>query len=236
MKIKCSLFLAVSLALTSCGGMTLKRSSGNKLFDMSGFEGNKRAPLYNKKYIKLAKQNVKNIPEDELTEVAEETENPELDNMRMYKDMLEAKEKTNKNKRKKLKEKIELVETKNNNFDNNLIRSRISLSELDEIKTKEELKKEIQEVKQLLADTKEEIAQLRAEKHSQKQSNNVEENIHKAIENELKALNESDKSKDLNKKTHPLKKNKTKSKKENKKIVKKARVEPVTGAISTPVT
>ncbi len=35
-----------------------KKSANNKLIDNKGFEGGKRKPLYNKKYINTAKQNL----------------------------------------------------------------------------------------------------------------------------------------------------------------------------------
>ncbi len=66
-----------------------KKSANNKLVDRKGFEGNKRAPLYNKKYIAAAKRNVieENFDDEEedlLSEYDTEKINPTLRNRKMY--------------------------------------------------------------------------------------------------------------------------------------------------------
>ncbi|WP_341793925.1 MULTISPECIES: hypothetical protein [unclassified Rickettsia] len=72
-----------------------KKSANNKLVDSKGFEGGKRRPLYNGKYINLAK---KNIVEDNLDEdnddddndnpLSSETINPSKRNRDMYLKMI----------------------------------------------------------------------------------------------------------------------------------------------------
>lgn len=51
-----------------------KKSANNKLVDTAGFDGGKRKPLYNKKYIELAKKNVveKNFAEEDAEEDSDE--------------------------------------------------------------------------------------------------------------------------------------------------------------------
>jgi hypothetical protein len=70
-----------------------KKSANNKLFDRSGFKGKKRAPLYNKKYIAKAKQNVASDnwedDTDEYDDELLENENISKANRDMYREMLE---------------------------------------------------------------------------------------------------------------------------------------------------
>ena len=72
----------------------LKKSANNKLFDMHGFQGGKRAPLYNKKYISQAKKNIltNNLDEDmeEDKDDLYDDENPSQENIEMYKAMIAA--------------------------------------------------------------------------------------------------------------------------------------------------
>ncbi|WP_341764433.1 hypothetical protein [Candidatus Tisiphia endosymbiont of Beris chalybata] len=70
-----------------------KKSANNKLIDRKGFEGGKRPPLYNKKYIAAAKRNVveENFDDEEedlLSEYDTETINPTLRNRQMYLKMI----------------------------------------------------------------------------------------------------------------------------------------------------
>ncbi|MEY3197019.1 MAG: hypothetical protein RLZZ59_387, partial [Pseudomonadota bacterium] len=47
------LWIVAILLLTGCNS-SLQRSANNKIFDTRGFDGGKRRPLYNKKYIDRA--------------------------------------------------------------------------------------------------------------------------------------------------------------------------------------
>ncbi|MFK7968531.1 MAG: hypothetical protein AB8B68_05240 [Rickettsiaceae bacterium] len=68
-----------------------KKSANNKLFDKKGFKNGKRAPLYNKKYIAKAKQNVANddYEEEEDYDSLLENENISQANRDMYRRILE---------------------------------------------------------------------------------------------------------------------------------------------------
>lgn len=89
-----SLFLLAS-CVTGPEGY-FKKSANNKLFDRKGFKGNKRAPLYNKKYIAKAKQNVaingyddeEDDDSDDIDQILE-SENISRANRDMYRYMLE---------------------------------------------------------------------------------------------------------------------------------------------------
>lgn len=70
-----------------------KKSANNKLIDNKGFQGGKHPPLYNKKYVKIAKKNVieENFDDDDDELVGEhdtETINPALRNRQMYLQMV----------------------------------------------------------------------------------------------------------------------------------------------------
>lgn len=82
------IYSITALLLTGCAqnpeGM-LKRSANNKLFDTQGFDGGKRRPIYNKKYIATAKKNVisHNYDEDDY-DYEEEVYDPALYHRDMY--------------------------------------------------------------------------------------------------------------------------------------------------------
>jgi hypothetical protein len=69
-----------------------KRSSNNKLFDTHGFQGGKRPPLYNQKYIAKAKRNIsmEDLEEDEYDAEDVEFKVPSRVYQRMYAEMLAA--------------------------------------------------------------------------------------------------------------------------------------------------
>lgn len=137
----------------------LKRSANNKLFDMRGFEGGKRSPLYNKKYISQAKKNIltNNLDEDmeEDKDDLYEDENPSQENIEMYKAMIaadiERKNKRNKksswwgNNKKKAQSYPSVVDAKDS------IDPKIHAQNL-------ELKEELEQIKAMLNETKKEMA------------------------------------------------------------------------------
>ncbi len=85
-----SIFLLSSCATGPEG--YFKKSANNKLFDTKGAKGSKRAPLYNKKYISKAKQNVANndyADDDEEYDDLLENENISQANKDMYRTILE---------------------------------------------------------------------------------------------------------------------------------------------------
>ena len=137
----------------------LKRSANNKLFDMHGFEGGKRSPLYNKKYISQAKKNIltNNLDEDmeEDKDDLYEDENPSQENIEMYKAMIaadiERKNKRNKksswwgNNKKKTQSYPSVADAKDS------IDPKIHAQNL-------ELKEELEQIKAMLNKTKKEMA------------------------------------------------------------------------------
>ena len=137
----------------------LKRSANNKLFDMHGFEGGKRSPLYNKKYISQAKKNIltNNLDEDmeEDKDDLYEDENPSQENIEMYKAMIaadiERKNKRNKksswwgNNKKKAQSYPSVADAKDS------IDPKTHAQNL-------ELKEELEQIKAMLNETKKEMA------------------------------------------------------------------------------
>jgi hypothetical protein len=92
---KAVIFVLSIFLLSSCATGPegyFKKSANNKLFDTKGAKGGKRAPLYNKKYISKAKQNVANndyADEEEEYDDLLENENISQANRDMYRTILE---------------------------------------------------------------------------------------------------------------------------------------------------
>jgi len=92
---KAVIFVLSIFLLSSCATGPegyFKKSANNKLFDTKGAKGGKRAPLYNKKYIAKAKQNVANndyADEEEEYDDLLENENISQANRDMYRTILE---------------------------------------------------------------------------------------------------------------------------------------------------
>lgn len=136
----------------------LKRSANNKLFDMHGFEGGKRSPLYNKKYISQAKKNIltNNLDEniDEDRDNLYEEQNPSQENIEMYKAMIDAdieRKRKQKNKsswwwNRKKKQSYPSVTDANDRID-----PKIHAQNL-------ELREELEQIKAMLNDAKKEMA------------------------------------------------------------------------------
>jgi hypothetical protein len=92
MLIKKICLISLLFIISSCnnGRDDLKTSSNNKIFDNKNFQNSKRQPLYNQKYITIAKQNIKNddLDEDSDVDLEEGHINPVLRNKRIYIKML----------------------------------------------------------------------------------------------------------------------------------------------------
>lgn len=156
----------------------LKRSANNKLFDMHGFQGGKRSPLYNKKYISQAKKNIltNNLDEDleEEQDDLYEDENPSQENIEMYKAMIaadmERKKKQNKKSswwgtKKKSQTYPSVVDAKDS------IDPKIHAQNL-------ELKEELEQIKAMLNETKKEMASFKcptAQEQEQKSKKFIKE-------------------------------------------------------------
>jgi hypothetical protein len=138
----------------------MKRSANNKLFDRKGFNGSKRAPIYNKKYISQAKKNILNgaYDEDEIDEDEfYEGENISRENVEMYKAMIEADyERAEKGRKKKSRQKRAPSSRDNNVYPsivdaNNRIDPKNHADNL-------ELREEINQIKSMLNDAKKDLA------------------------------------------------------------------------------
>jgi hypothetical protein len=88
--------IIISCLLCSCAkdNFFFKRSASNKLVDRKGFEGSKRRPLYNNKYIEVAKKNIESndYEEKEDYDLSEEKD-PPSDSIHMYQKMMEMEKK-----------------------------------------------------------------------------------------------------------------------------------------------
>ncbi len=137
--------LPLLLVLSGCVGGPhgyLKTSANNKLFDSKGFQGSKRAPLYNEKYISIAKKNVKtdNLEEDDLAE--DEKIHPSARNKQIYLKMLKESKDSGKNDYPSLNQ---------------------AAKNLDRENTKDQvlrLEKELVQAKALIAEVKKELVKI----------------------------------------------------------------------------
>lgn len=159
-----------------------KKSANNQWLDSRGFKGGKRRPLYNKKYISLAKRNVidENFDDDEDIEIDEdhdsETVNNSRVNRKMYMNMI--KQDRERKKRLKLEQQRVLFKSKLNRSDDeypSIIESdsRINRS----TKTNEQdVQKELAEIKIMLQEAKRDLTKykcpLEETAKSKSQSNN----------------------------------------------------------------
>ena len=146
------------LLLSGCEGFRgyFKKSANNKMVDSKGFQGSKRKPLYNKKYIELAKRNVveENFDDDEADEVDDyisEVKSVPLENRKIYKEMI----------------KNDLKRKERNRLKNNIKQDTYpSLTEVNERVNKEdfreqELQKELSEIKSMLNETKKDLVKYK---------------------------------------------------------------------------
>ena len=129
-----------------------KKSANNKLIDREGFQGDKHPPLYNKKYVKIAKRNVleENFDDDddELTsEYDTETLNPTLRNRQMYLEMV--KQDTNRVKKKKM--------SGGKDNSNTLSSASAKVNKENFAKDEARIEKELEQIKLMLKETKKEL-------------------------------------------------------------------------------
>jgi hypothetical protein len=139
----------MALLISGCSEWSLKRSANNKLIDTKGFEGSKRRPLYNKKYINRAKRNMadNNYDEDEDdgSDEMDEMNDPASANRLMYKKMMQR-------------------DVKRKSLQNNdakgypkLGAARSIVDEAAKDKSQEELQREITELKKMIIETKKDL-------------------------------------------------------------------------------
>lgn len=126
----------------------LKKSANNKLFDTRGFNGEKRAPLYNKKYIHQAKKNI--IKGDYETEVDEdydeEGDNISRNNIEVYKELI----------RKDLEEERKRKRTSRNSDYPSILSAKNKLYS-EQYYQNLELKEELEQIKLILDETRKEL-------------------------------------------------------------------------------
>ncbi len=144
--------------------MSLKRSASNRLVDFSGFEGHKRRPVYNKKYITKAKRNIaeSNYDEDEYNSEIDENETiePASRNRMMYRDMVE-RDKARKKKEGGAGNRAyrEAVDAESGDYPN-LSESRQKIDK-DGGKSTSDMQKELAEIKKMLSENKKEMVKYR---------------------------------------------------------------------------
>ena len=149
-----TLAMLLSACVTGPDGY-LKRSANNKIIDRKGFKGGKRAPLYNKKYIAKAKQNVASNDygdDEELDDDLFENENISQANRDMYREMLEQ----------EIENKY-LGKGRGNSQNRaypSVIRTNARTDNAEETDNIE-LRAEIEQIKSMLKDTKNEMASYR---------------------------------------------------------------------------
>ena len=132
-----------------------KRSANNKLIDSQGFQGGKHPPLYNKKYVKMAKKNVieENFDDDDelLSEYDTETINPTLRNRQMYLQMV---------KQDTARVKQQKIGSGNGGF-NTLSSARTKVNKGDFGKDEAKIAKELEQIKLMLNETKKDLERYR---------------------------------------------------------------------------
>jgi len=151
--------------LSGCEGFrdNFKKSANNKMIDRKGFQGGKRKPLYNRKYISLAKRNIveENFDEDEEEiDDLSEIRNPSQENRKMYMNMI--RRDAERKERKRLEEYKSSY--KYNDADDD--RSYPSLAKSNK-KVKQEdlsdqkLQKELSEIKSMLNEAKKDLVKYK---------------------------------------------------------------------------
>lgn len=152
------ILIIMALLISGCAEFSLKRSANNKLIDTKGFEGSKRRPLYNKKYINRAKRNIveNNYEEedDDGSDEMDEMTDPATVNRSMYKKMTQKEM-----KRKALAKKEVTIE--DSKVYPELGKARSIVDEAAKDKSQEELQHEIRELKKMMAETKRDLAKQR---------------------------------------------------------------------------
>lgn len=149
-----SVFILSSCATGPSG--YFKRSANNKLFDMKGFKGGKRSPLYNKKYVAKAKKNIlyENYEDYEDDEEDDEVENSYKENIEIYKAMIaHDMEESKKNKKRKRGRK--------NRSSYPSLHEAKQRSDFDTQMQNMELKEELEQIKSMLKETKHDLTNYR---------------------------------------------------------------------------
>ncbi len=157
------ILIFMALIISGCSDWRLKRSANNKLVDMKGFDGGKRRPLYNKKYISKAQSNVRdyNYDEDDIDEDNDEIIDPATMNRAMYRQMLE-KERSQRRGGKMNRDKSGYQQSFND-YDDDYPRlsDAKSKSMREDTKSDAQTQQELKEIKKMLANTQRDMAKYR---------------------------------------------------------------------------
>lgn len=180
--------LGIALSLLLLSGCTdgfkgyFKRSANNKLIDTKGFEGGKRRPLYNRKYISLAKKNVveDNLDEDDgdLDETTIESPSSSKANREMYIDMAK-REAAKKKNRSRMQKYQESYSEPNNNDETYPSLAHASEKSKGKNYDDQELQKELSEIKSMLHDAKKDLAKYKCP--TNQNSSNTNNEITKSV-------------------------------------------------------
>ena len=141
-----------------------KKSANNKWIDSKGFHGNKRKPLYNKKYINLAKRNVLDENYDDSDDDLDqddfyEMRSPTRENREMYKSML--KNDAKRRQRQKLEQPAarNLSDYNEDDYPSlNKANDRVARTKYDD---NSQLQKELAEIKAMLTDAKSDLTKYK---------------------------------------------------------------------------
>jgi len=150
---KLLLLLSAAIFVTGCSNIELKKSANNKLFDRKGFDGSKRKPLYNGKYIDRAKRNVveNNYEEDNYDmDEPDEYVDPYTQNRMMYSNMVRN-EKSGKRRNQQLRSEPYP----------NIGHARDLAIVEDHDESNSDLKKELAEIRSILSSTKKDLAKYK---------------------------------------------------------------------------
>lgn len=166
--------LGLVFILSSCAynpNGNFKRSASSKWFDADGFQGSKRMPTYNSKYIEMAKRNMvtgnyetgDDIEEDE-TGLETEKFDPVTYNMKRYQHM--AREDSVRKKRGKTPWYVL-------DDDSDLEDTRQKLSARDDDAARVALERELRDLKRVMVDTREEISKVKCPYSSTTTAHNI---------------------------------------------------------------
>jgi len=152
------ILIIMALLISGCSEFSLKRSASNKLVDFKGFEGSKRRPLYNKKYISRAKNNIRanDYDEDDYgddSDDMDEISNPASSNRAMYRDMViaEAKRKSQQSR----------LGMSNDRMGYPKLGDAKSIVNEGDTKSSQDLQREISELKKMMTETKRDLVKYR---------------------------------------------------------------------------
>lgn len=171
---KIIILIASAFLLTGCADgfkSYFKKSANNKWIDTKGFHGGKRQPLYNKKYINLAKKNIQednyDDGDDDLPlDDAYESKSPTVENREMYQAMLKADAKRKQRQKQQQSKTRSLADYDEEGYPSlNKANDRINSAKYDD---NLQLQQELAEIKELLNETKKDLTKYKCPIEGQK--------------------------------------------------------------------